>query len=190
LTLESMIYLGIDTSTTYLALSLWSPEHGLLSSSQEHLGREHAKRFISSLDTLLQTARIKKSDLSGIGVGIGPGSYTGLRVGIAGAKGLARALGITLSGVDSLAAVAYGCLQNSEKGLITFDARRGHVYAGLYQRQGMELLTLENPKKLELTYLQQHYSGFNMVQDQCPDATYIAMQAWQNPQKEAIALYL
>jgi tRNA threonylcarbamoyladenosine biosynthesis protein TsaB len=185
-----MIYLGIDTSSTFLSLALWSPEQGLLASSQENLGRDHAKKIIPSLEALFQAAKVKKSDLSGIGVGIGPGSYTGLRVGIAAAKGLSRALGILLSGVDSLAAVAYGCLQNGQKGLVTFDARRGNVYAGLYEKQAEQVITLENPKKLELANLQQTYSGLPFFQDQCPDALYIAKQAQQNPEQPARAIYL
>ncbi len=179
------VYLGIDTSTSFLSLALWSAE-GVLGTFCENIGRDHAKRLILELDQLFEKATIKKSSLAGIGVGIGPGSYTGLRVGIASAKGLSRALGIPLSGVDSLAAIAYGCLEEGQKGLITLDARRGNVYAGLYEKTQNEVLTLETPQKLEFALLQQHYPLF---QDQAPNALYIAQQA-QKPGQLPKALYL
>ncbi len=186
------IYLGIDTSTSFLSLALWSPE-GLEVRFQEAIGRDHAKRLILELDHLFEQAsvkqaKVKKTDLTAIGVGIGPGSYTGLRVGIASAKGLARALGIPLGGVDSLAASAYGCLKIGEKGLITLDARRGNVYAGLYQKTPDGILTLKEAQKQELSQLQQVYSG-PFLQDKAPDALYIAQQA-QKPIQAARALYL
>lgn len=179
-----MVYLGIDTSTPFLSLALWS-ENDVLATFQENLGRDHAKRLIFELEQLFQRANLKKTDLAGIGVGMGPGSYTGLRVGIASAKGLSRALGVSLAGVDSLAAAAYGCLQVGQTGFITLDARRGNVYAGLYQKVENEILTLKTPQKLEFVHLE----TYPIVQDQPPSSVYIAQQAKssQNPPK---ALYL
>lgn len=167
------VYLGIDTSTPFLSLALCSA-NDVLATFQENLGRDHAKRLVSELEHLFQKANIQKSDLAGIGVGIGPGSYTGLRVGVAAAKGLSRALGTSLSGVDSLAASAYACLRGGETGYITLDARRGNVYAGLYQKSKNEILTLKTPEKLEFSSLEQTYPFFK---DQPPSAVYIAQQA-------------
>jgi tRNA threonylcarbamoyladenosine biosynthesis protein TsaB len=182
------IYLGIDTSSSFLSLALWSPE-GLEISFQEAIGRDHAKRLIYELDSLFERAKVKKTGLTAIGIGIGPGSYTGLRVGIASAKGLSRALGVPLGGVDSLAASAYGCLNTGEQGWITVDARRGNVYAGLYQKtQHGGILTLQEAQKQEFSQLQQVYSG-PFLQDKAPDALYIAQQA-QKPLQVAQALYL
>ncbi len=179
------VYLGIDTSTPFLSLALCSA-NDVLATFQENLGRDHAKRLISELEQLFQKANLQKSDLAGIGVGIGPGSYTGLRVGIAAAKGLSRALGISLSGVDSLAASAYACLRDGETGYITLDARRGSVYAGLYQKSDNKVLTLNPPQKLEISSLGQTHPLF---QNQTPSGIYIAQQAMisQNSPK---ALYL
>jgi tRNA threonylcarbamoyladenosine biosynthesis protein TsaB len=182
-----VVYLGIDTSTTFLSLALWSDHVSL--AKQENLGRDHAKRLILRLDQLLQEAKATRADLAGIGVGIGPGSYTGLRVGIASAKGLSRALGIPLSGVDSLAAAAYGCIKEGEKAWLSLDARRGNVYAGLYEKQQNSVLTLKKPKKLELTHLQQTYPDTPLFQDQVPNSLYIAQQA-QGSKLLPRALYL
>ena len=86
--LSPMAYLGLDCSSPYLALALY--DGGVLASFCEDVGRDHAKRITGALDTLFEQAGLTPGDLRGVSVGVGPGSYTGLRVGIATAQGLAR----------------------------------------------------------------------------------------------------
>ena len=117
----SAVFLGIDTATPYLALALWSPS-GTLASFSEEIGRDHAKRVLPDLETLFSRAGVAKTDLVAIGVGLGPGSYTGLRVGIATARGLARGLGVPVGGRSTLEAIAFGRLELGEKGIIALDA--------------------------------------------------------------------
>jgi len=83
------------------------------------------------------------ADVDRIAVGIGPGSYTGLRIGIATARALAQARRLRLAGVGSLAALARGLAADPGAGarplLPVIDARRGQVFAALYRRDGREL---------------------------------------------------
>ena len=100
----------------------------------------HATRLLAMADGLLQGAPGGWDALERVAVGIGPGRFTGLRVGLATARGLAHALGCELAGVSSLRALAAGALAAGEGGgrgapdavLAVIDARRGEVFAAAY----------------------------------------------------------
>ena len=86
--LIAMTTLGLDLSSPYLALGL--VHNGTETRWCEHVGRDHAARVTTALDELLGRAGVSRKALTGVTVGVGPGSYTGLRVGVAVAKGIAR----------------------------------------------------------------------------------------------------
>jgi tRNA threonylcarbamoyladenosine biosynthesis protein TsaB len=184
------VYLGLDTATPYLSLALWSPEHGVVRGFAENIGRDHAKRIIVEIDNLFQRANVVPSQLAGIGVGVGPGSYTGVRVGIATAKALAKGLNVPLIGVGTLAAMAYGVLKEGEQGVVAMDARRGSVYAGVFEKRGEDVLERTPPQKIELTKLHEQYPSYAYVQDSCPDAGYIAQCVYYSRTVPVEAIYL
>ena len=182
------VYLGIDSASTYLALALWSPE-GVLGRFCEAVGREHAARIGAELEGLLGRAGVRRSDLAGVGVGTGPGSYTGLRVGVATAKGIAQGLGIPLRGESSLAAMAAAHLTDAApRGVVALDARRGNVYAGVFERVGHELRSdaLEKIPREELSARHPELPYFENV---APDAVYLARRAAEGA-GGAVPLYL
>ncbi len=92
----------------------------------------HSRRLLTSIDHLLSDTGIAKDDISGYAVGLGPGSFTGLRIGMATAKGLAAASGVPLYGVSTLDIIAANC---SDTRLIcsVLDARKKEVYASFYR---------------------------------------------------------
>ena len=173
----SEAWLGIDTSTPYLCLALWSPDEGLLSRTVERVERRHASRFVGALEETLQRAGVQRRAIGAIAVGNGPGSYTGLRVGGAAAKGLTFALGVPLSGCDTLAAVAYAGLDDSEEGLVALDARRGNAYLGRYRREGQEIITIAAPHKAPVAEARVQHPDLKFIEDAAPDPAYIARQA-------------
>ena len=183
------MFLGIDTATPYLSLALWSPQDGLLASSNELVERDHAGQILPELDSLLKQAGVKKTQLEGIGVGSGPGSYTGLRVGLATAKGLARAINIPLRAEPTLAAIAYGALERGQTGVSALDARRENVYAGVYKKTGTGLEVVSAPQKISLEDVKAQYPELELYLDHAPDASYLAQRATAGGNKVR-ALYL
>jgi tRNA threonylcarbamoyladenosine biosynthesis protein TsaB len=91
----------------------------------------HAEALLPALDFLLRTVHLERAGITGVVVGAGPGSFTGVRVAAATARGLAQGLGVPLYAYSSLAAAA---LTAGVAGpvCVLFDARRGEVYAGCY----------------------------------------------------------
>lgn len=126
-----MLILGLDTSTPRLSLALWDGRRAL-AERDLHPERRQAEVLLPELEALLGAAGKRPTDLTGIAVGLGPGSFTGLRVSAAAAQGLAQSLGRPLVGVSSFLAVAE--VSGADRVLVVDDARQGQVYAGVFHR--------------------------------------------------------
>lgn len=166
-----MAYLGLDCSSPYLALALY--EDGVVARFCENVGRDHAKRVTTALDELFARAGLTPRDLRGITVGVGPGSYTGLRVGVALARGLARGLDLPLRGESTLLALAATALsERVPRGVVALDARRGNVYAGTFVLEGG---LLEQQGELVKTSREEAQQGPSpYFENVAPDASYLA----------------
>ena len=92
--------------------------------------------LLQSIEDLLARADLEKEDLHAIGVVLGPGSFTGLRVGLATAKGLSLAAGCPLLGISSLQCLAMQLPFTSLPVCVMLDARKQEVYAALFDWQG------------------------------------------------------
>ena len=106
--------------------------------ASETIGRGHAERLFGMIDAAMAEAGIVYAGLDRIAVTIGPGSFTGLRVGIAAARGLALVIGCPVVGVGTLAVLAAEArdIVGPLPVLATLDARRGEVYAQLFDGDG------------------------------------------------------
>jgi tRNA threonylcarbamoyladenosine biosynthesis protein TsaB len=131
----SDLILGLDTATDWLSLALYDPADGTVRRGSERLGRAMAGRLMPDLAAFLERHGARQEDLRAIGVGVGPGSYTGIRIGIAAAIGIGRALGVPVAGSGTLEAIAFGALREGETGWALVDARRGRVHALLAARR-------------------------------------------------------
>ncbi|HTZ85727.1 MAG TPA: tRNA (adenosine(37)-N6)-threonylcarbamoyltransferase complex dimerization subunit type 1 TsaB [Solirubrobacteraceae bacterium] len=145
-----MIVLGFDTASHATAVGLRLADGSTLHARDDpapgdHPG--HATRLLSLARELLAEAGVGWDELTRLAVGLGPGRFTGLRVGIATARGLAQSLSIELVGVSSLHALALPATwegaassQAGESGppptIAVIDARRGEVFAGAYAARG------------------------------------------------------
>jgi tRNA threonylcarbamoyladenosine biosynthesis protein TsaB len=137
-----VIVLGLDTATPATVVGLRLADGRTLQARDDPEARQrpgHATRLLPLADGLLNEAKIDWRALERIAVGVGPGTFTGLRIGIATARGLAWSLGVELVGVSSLRALAQGADQEAPRVLAAIDARRGEVFVAAYEG-GQELI--------------------------------------------------
>jgi tRNA threonylcarbamoyladenosine biosynthesis protein TsaB len=136
--------LGIDTCTRWLNLALIDGTGEVLAEVHEEVPT-HATKLVAGIDTLLTEGGTERRALAALGVVLGPGSFTGLRVGLAAAEGLSAALGLPVHGLDSLTALAL-CSAGDGEGLALLDARRGQVYSRRFLRDGGKTAPLGGPE--------------------------------------------
>lgn len=142
------LIVAIDTSTDMLACSVawWTPEVFFddrpsracvdVLATRDHLCRRHANvELVETVRCALEDAGKTIADVGGFLVGRGPGSFTGVRIGISTAKGLARGANVPLMGVSTLDACAWTAWRSGVRGLlgVAADAMRGEVYPALYR---------------------------------------------------------
>lgn len=127
-----MYILNIETATKNCSVSLAKNGETILCKELAEKGYSHAEKLHVFIEEVLQETGIGVPDLKAIAVSKGPGSYTGLRIGVSSAKGLCYALGIPLISVDTLQVLAHQVAV--EKGLIVpmIDARRMEVYSAVF----------------------------------------------------------
>jgi len=135
-----MIVLGIETATVICSVGLAKDEQ-VIGEIRLAVKNIHAEVLTESIRDLLGVLQISFSDLDGIAVSIGPGSFTGLRIGVATAKGLAFSLSKPIVGIDTLyaQAMAVQLIQKSEFIVPVIRSRQNEVYAARYRVVGDEL---------------------------------------------------
>jgi tRNA threonylcarbamoyladenosine biosynthesis protein TsaB len=123
--------LGIDTAggTAGAAVAV---DGRVRAETREEAGSLHSSRLFRLVDAVLEGSGVGKEDLSAVAVSRGPGSFTGLRVGVATAKGISFSLGIAVAGVSTLEAMAWGAMPFPGIVAPLLDARKQQVYAAAY----------------------------------------------------------
>jgi tRNA threonylcarbamoyladenosine biosynthesis protein TsaB len=137
-----VLILGITTSTMQVGCAIGGYE-GVLASIHSSRGKRHAETLAPSIDFLRQQARIDLDEIGCVAVDVGPGLFTGLRVGIAAAKAIAHALRVPMVGVASLDLVAFPVRWSPRLVVAAIDARRGELFTGAYRQVpgGIQRLT-------------------------------------------------
>lgn len=133
-----MLVLGIDTATKVLNLTIVNNSEMVIDYKVNRLGKTHSTLILSALNSMLNLSGIKLKEIEGIAVSIGPGSFTGLRIGLSTAKGLAFALSIPLIGVNSLESYAFGWLSLPGMLCPIIKARRDEYYFALYEHKNKD----------------------------------------------------
>lgn len=144
-----MKVLAIDTTNYVLGIALIDEEK-VIGEYITNLKKNHSVRAMPAIERLLSDCDVAPKQLDKIVVATGPGSYTGVRIGVSIAKTMAWSLQIPIVGVSSLEVLAAN--GRYFNGFISpiFDARRGQVYTGLYQYTNGGLVTIENDQNLLL----------------------------------------
>ena len=128
-----MLICGIDTATAQVSVAVGGHE-GVLASTQSSRGRQHAEVLTPAIQFACKQARIEYSEISVVAVDLGPGLFTGLRVGVAAAKAMAHALKVPMIGVPSLDLLAFPVRFTSRLIVATIDARRGEIFYAFYRQ--------------------------------------------------------
>jgi len=128
------LLLAIDTATQVPSLALYDGER-VVAEETWRTANGHTVELVPSLVHMMERQRISPSELKGVAVALGPGSFTGLRIGLGVAKGLALTLAIPLIGIPTLDALVYA--QGRERGPVcaVLQAGRGRVSAAFYRRR-------------------------------------------------------
>ena len=139
-----VIILAVHSSSPHLGVALTRDEEILVEQILPP-GREHLENIANLIADVMKRGHLPLGAVDGLSVAIGPGSFSGIRIGMAAAKGIALALGKPVVGVSSLEVFAWQALKAGETGTAVIDARREEVYVATYQRSPGTLISLDHP---------------------------------------------
>jgi tRNA threonylcarbamoyladenosine biosynthesis protein TsaB len=123
--------IAVDTSTDYCSAALWID--GEIESRGAHAGHSHSELLLGMVDALLKPRNLLARDLDGIAYGMGPGSFTGLRIACGVVQGLAFGADLPVVGIGTLLAMAAG--SNAERVVCALDARMHEIYHAAYEKR-------------------------------------------------------
>lgn len=135
--------LNIETATRNCSVSISKDGESLLCKEIAEAGYSHAERLHVFIEEILNQTGLQFSDVSAIAVSQGPGSYTGLRIGVSAAKGLCYALGIPLIAIDTLEILASKVKINDGLIVPMIDARRMEVYSAIFNSEHQKIRDVE-----------------------------------------------
>lgn len=134
-----MLVLAIDTTTNIGTMALYDSEKGVIGEITLNVVQNHSAISMNILDTLLKLTATDKKNIDKIAVSIGPGSFTGIRIGVALAKGLALALKKPIAGINELDLLAN--MYTGDKDIISMlDARKERVFCGMYTHKNKKTI--------------------------------------------------
>jgi len=143
--------LGIDTATSTGVVGIYEKEKGIRGEVTFRLKKGHGRVVNSFIDELFSRLELSPREISGVIVGIGPGSFTGTRVGITVARSLKLALNIPIWKISTLKAFVFNLGFTYEvPALSLLDARNERVYWGVYHREGEMIKTISTEKNSSL----------------------------------------
>ncbi|MEM9745164.1 MAG: tRNA (adenosine(37)-N6)-threonylcarbamoyltransferase complex dimerization subunit type 1 TsaB [Actinomycetota bacterium] len=128
-----MLILGIETATERVSVAVGGHE-GVIGLFEITKGRRHAETLTPAIEFTCRQAGIELAEIGVIAVDVGPGLFTGMRVGLASAKALALALRIPMIGISSLDLLAFSCRHSDKVVVPVIDARKGEVFFAMYRQ--------------------------------------------------------
>ena len=128
-----MLILGIETATIQVGCAIGGHE-GVLASFHASKGRRHVETLVPAIEFMCRQAQIGLSEISAIAVDVGPGLFSGLRVGVSAAKALAQALRVPTIGISSLDLLAFPVRYTDRLIVPVIDARRGELFYAFYRQ--------------------------------------------------------
>jgi tRNA threonylcarbamoyladenosine biosynthesis protein TsaB len=127
-----VLILGIETATEQVSVAIGGHE-GVLSMFQVCRGRRHAETLIPAIEFVCRQAEVEMAEFGAVAVDVGPGLFTGMRVGLAAAKAIAQALRVPMIGITSLDLLAFPLRQSGRQVAAVIDARKGELFSAFYR---------------------------------------------------------
>ncbi len=127
-----MLILGIETATQQVSVAIGGHE-GVLGMFEVSRGRRHAETLVPAIEFLCRQADIEIAEFGAIAVDVGPGLFTGMRVGLAAGKAIAQALRVPMIGISSLDLLAFPLRYSDRTIAAVIDARKGEVFYAFYR---------------------------------------------------------
>ncbi len=147
-----MRYLGMDTSGSVAAVALYDTEQDVFLSQQcLYTKKTHSQVILPLVERTLQDCGLTSANLDGIAVAVGPGSYTGLRIGVAAVKAMTFALNLPCFGISTLESLAYQAATANGLCSAVMKARQNLVYAGLYENKNGKLQSVVKDRLYDVT---------------------------------------
>ena len=128
-----MLILGIETATERVSVAIGGHE-GVLGMFEVTRGRRHAETLTPAIDFVCRQADVALDEISVVAVDMGPGLFTGMRVGLASAKAIAQALRVPMIAISSLDLLAYPLRRTDKVIAAVIDARKGEIFYALYRQ--------------------------------------------------------
>jgi tRNA threonylcarbamoyl adenosine modification protein YeaZ len=140
-----MLILGIETATERVSVAVGGHE-GVIGLFEVTKGRRHVETLVPAIEFVLQQAGIDLEEISVVAVDVGPGLFTGMRVGLAAAKAIALALRIPMIGISSLDLLAFPSRHTDRVVVPVVDARKGEVFYAMYRQVPGGLQQVAEPR--------------------------------------------
>ena len=172
-----MKILGLESSAKSASVALME-EGKLLARSFQNTGLTHSRTLLPMAEAMLQNCELGIADVDAVAVAVGPGSFTGLRIGIAAIKGLAFPDDTPCIGVSTPEAIAYGLLGFEGTVIPMMDARCGQVYTALFQGKDGRLTRLSEDEALPLSELKEKLKSCPGPLWLCGDGAHLGLAAW------------
>ena len=128
-----MLILGIETATERVSVAIGGHE-GVIGLFEVTWGRRHAETLVPAIEFVCRQADIELDEISVVAVDVGPGLFTGMRVGLAAAKSIAQALRVPMIGISSLDLLAFPCRHTDRVVVPVIDARKDEVFYAMYRQ--------------------------------------------------------
>lgn len=160
---EDMRILSIDTSTMMGGVAVMDEDKGLLSETRARVKAGHSGRLMPEIDGALKRASLSLSDIDALSVTTGPGSFTGLRIGLSTVKGLSYSTGIPVVAVPTLEAFAWNLPHFPHPVCPMLDARKKEVYAAVFSTRKGDIKRLVEESSIRPAALADELSKFESV---------------------------
>ena len=157
-----MRILAVDTSAVCAAVAVTDDEK-ILSESQTNTGLTHSRTLMPMIDSTLRNAEIPLESIDFFSCSVGPGSFTGIRIGVAAIKGLCDALNKKCMPVSTLEALAYNLLGRKCTAVSVMDARCNQVYCGIFSVDGNNVTRLTDDEAIKIDELKERLPEYENV---------------------------